>query len=435
MRWKRGDSLRASTTVAMIAFVVAMIAASGPSAAQISPSSGSNPAGTVCEPSDNQSTAAAWLRRQIDWISGWVSDLRLSGAKTATPGQSATPPMVTTSRPLSREIVEWDEYTGRFEPVEMVEVRARVSGYLTTVHFKDGESVKVGDILYTIDPRPFERALGTAQAELELAKTRVENAAKDVDRGRPLVEKRILSEKVFDDRENLMRDAEASVKVADAKVKAAELELSFTRITAPIAGRMSRSNVTSGNYVSAGGTNGATLLTTIVQQDPIFVYFDIGENNTLKYKRLAQAGHQAGATIFGAPVQVALPDEAGYPHDGRLDFSDNRLDPGTGTLRARAQFVQRLRPVLARHVCACPARRLGAARRSPPPGRGHKHGSVEQVCVRRRRRRRYGAAPGDPDRASRGRAADHSAGPDCRRMGDRQRHSEGASGTESHVAA
>ncbi len=292
------------------------------------------------EPADGQSGTSTWLQQQAGWISAWLVNIGLIGdgaAKAkiaAAPGQPA-PPVVTTSRPLKRETVEWDEYTGRFEPVEMVEVRARVSGYLTGVHFKDGQKVKIGDLLYSIDPRPFERSLATAQAELEQARTRVENAAKDVDRGRPLVEKRILSEKVFDDRENLVRDAEAAVKVAEAKVKSAELELSFTRISAPIAGLIGRSTVTGGNYVSAGGTNGATLLTTIVQQDPIFVYFDVGENNTLKYKRLAQAGQRAGATVAGAPLQVALPDETGFPHEGRLDFSDNRLDPGTGTLRAR----------------------------------------------------------------------------------------------------
>jgi multidrug efflux system membrane fusion protein len=246
------------------------------------------------------------------------------------------PPMVSVSKPLQREIVEWDEYTGRFDSVETVEVRARVSGYLTEVHFKDGQEVKPGDLLFVIDPRPFERSLEQARAELFQATTKVENTNLDVVRGKPLVERRIISEKTFDDRESLVREAQAAVKVAEAKVKTAELELSFTRITSPIAGRISRNQVSVGNWVSAGGAVNTTLLTSIVSQDPIYIYFDVSENNYIKYKRLAERGEGPGAAELGARVEVALPDERGFPHKGRLDFLDNRLDQGTGTLRARA---------------------------------------------------------------------------------------------------
>jgi RND family efflux transporter MFP subunit len=242
---------------------------------------------------------------------------------------------VTVSQPLQREIIEWDEYTGRFDSVETVEIRARVSGYLTEVHFKDGQNVREGDLLFTIDARPFERVLDQAQAELLQATTRVENANLDVVRGRPLLERRIISEKSFDDRENLVREAQAAVKVAEAKVKTAQLELSFTRITSPITGRISRSMVTAGNWVSAGGVSNSTLLTTIVSQDPIHIYFDVSENNYIKYKRLAERGEGSGAADLGAPVEVGLPDERGFPHKATLDFLDNRLDQGTGTLRAR----------------------------------------------------------------------------------------------------
>jgi multidrug efflux system membrane fusion protein len=250
-------------------------------------------------------------------------------------------PVVSVSQPAQRQIVEWDEYTGRFDAVETVEVRARVSGYVTELHFKDGQQVNAGDLLYQIDPRPFERTLEQAQAELLLAKTRVENANLDVVRGRPLLERRVMSEKAFDDRENLMREAQAAVKVAEAKVKTAELELAFARITSPIAGRISRSVVTVGNWVSAGGSSNATLLTTIVSQDPIHIYFDVSENNYIKYKRLAERGEGAGAADLGAAVEVALPDERGYPHTARLDFLDNRLDQGTGTLRARGVIANK----------------------------------------------------------------------------------------------
>jgi multidrug efflux system membrane fusion protein len=191
-------------------------------------------------------------------------------------------PEVTVSQPVTRKIIEWDEYTGRFDAVEAVDVRARVSGYLTEVKFTDGEDVKEGELLFMIDPRPFERALDQAKAQLDQAKVGVSNASLDVERGRPLLQREIISKKTFDDRENLVREAEAAVKVAQARVKAAELELSFCRITAPISGRISRTLVTRGNFVSGGGNDsGTTVLTTIVTQDPIYIYFDVSENNAL----------------------------------------------------------------------------------------------------------------------------------------------------------
>jgi multidrug efflux system membrane fusion protein len=248
----------------------------------------------------------------------------------------AAPPSVSVAQPVQREIVERDEYTGRFDATQTVEIRARVSGYLNDVRFKDGQEVKQGDLLFAIDPRPFERALEQARAELFAASTKVENANLDVARGQPLLERKFISDKTFDDRMGLLRDAQAAVKVAEAKVKSAELDLSFATIAAPISGRIGRTMVTAGNWVSAGSTSGATLLTAIVSHDPIYIYFDVSENNYIKYKRLAERGVKAGAADVGAPVEVALPDERGFPHKGRLDFLDNRLDQGTGTLRARA---------------------------------------------------------------------------------------------------
>jgi RND family efflux transporter MFP subunit len=259
------------------------------------------------------------------------------GQPQATQAQQApSPPTVSVSQPVQRQIVEWDEYTGRFDATQTVEIRARVSGYLNEVRFKDGQEVTQGDLLFVIDPRPFERALEQARAELFAANTKVDNANLDVTRGQKLIENKIISDKTFDDRMSLLRDAQAAVKVAEAKVKSAELDLSFVAVAAPISGRIGRTLVTAGNWISAGSVSGATLLTTIVSHDPIYIYFDVNENNYIKYKRLAERGVSAGAADVGALVEVALPDERGYPHKGRLDFLDNRLDQGTGTLRARA---------------------------------------------------------------------------------------------------
>jgi RND family efflux transporter MFP subunit len=254
----------------------------------------------------------------------------------AQPQSKSAPPTVAVSQPVRREIVEWDEYTGRFDAVETVEMRARVSGHLTEVRFKDGQRVSQGDLLFVIDQRPFERALEQARAELFAATTKVENANLDIVRGKPLVERQIISGKTFDDRMSIVRDAQAAVGVAEAKVRSAELDLSFTRIDSPITGRISRTLVTAGNWISAGSVSGATLLTTIVSQDPIYIYFDVSENNYIKYKRLVERGIGAGAADLGAQVEVALPDERGFPHKARVDFLDNRLDQGTATLRARA---------------------------------------------------------------------------------------------------
>lgn len=268
----------------------------------------------------------------------WMSATAPTGKGAGGPGKEAKPPQVTVSHPVQRPIIEWDEYTGRFDAVEAVEVRARISGYLDEVLFTDGQTVNKGDVLFRIDPRPFERALEQAKAELEQANTRVSNAMLDVERGLPLVKTKVISQKVQDDRENIMRDARSAAAVAEARVRTAELDLSFCKVIAPISGRISRKFVTQGNFISGGGTpDGTTILTTIVTQDPIYLYFDIGENDALKYRRLSEKGVKDAASV-GASVGVALPDESGFPHAGKLDFLDNRLDAGTGTLRARASI-------------------------------------------------------------------------------------------------
>lgn len=279
-----------------------------------------------------QALAGALLLLALAACERPAADNQAGAAKAKAP----PPPEVTVARPLVKEIVEWDEYTARFDAVEMVEVRARISGYLNDVAFKDGAIVRKGDLLFVIDPRPFERALEQAKAELGYAQTKAENLVRDVERGKTLVDRKIMSDKVYDDRVNAQREAEAQVKIAEAKVRTAELDLSFTRVSAPITGRISRSLMSPGAYVSGGGTGAPTVLTSIVSQDPIHLYFDINDNNAIKYKRLAEKGGSALALQAGAPALVALPDETEFKHKGVLDFLDNRLDSGTGTLRARA---------------------------------------------------------------------------------------------------
>jgi RND family efflux transporter MFP subunit len=261
----------------------------------------------------------------------------VAGASSAQP-----PPSVTVSQPLQRDVVEWDETTGRFDAVETVDIKARVTGYLQEVFFKDGQDVAKGDKLFLIDPRPYERALALAQAELQQAQTRIANAGLDVERGRPLLQRKVLSEKVFDDRESLQREAESLARIAEAKVKSAELDMSFTMMAAPIAGRIGRALITPGNFISGGGVSSVTTLATIVSQDPIYVYFDMTEADALKYKRLtvAQSGPAASA---GARVEAGLPDDTGFPHVGSIDFLDNRVDTATGSLRARAVFGNKAR--------------------------------------------------------------------------------------------
>lgn len=265
--------------------------------------------------------------------SGSMRPATQAAPSAATQG---TVPSVSVSKPLVRQVIEWDEYTGRFDATESVEIRTRVSGFLVEIHFKDGQQVKKGDKLYTLDSRPFDRTLDQARAELTQAITKVESTTLDVERGKPLVDRKVMSEKTFDDRANALREAQAAVKTAEAKVKTAELDVSSTIITAPFSGRISRSNVPIGSWVSAGAVSNTTLLTTIVTEDPIHLYFDVNENNWIKYRRLAEQGKKAGVARVGANVELALPDEKGFPASGTIDFVDNRLDLATGTMRARA---------------------------------------------------------------------------------------------------
>ncbi len=263
----------------------------------------------------------------------------LAGACKQEQQQQAAPPppKVSVAQPLERAVTEWDEYTGRFDAVETVEVRARVSGVLMEVKFKDGDLVKRGDPLFTIDPRPFERVLERERANLASAQVRAEFAAKDVERARALLKNANISEQVFDQRLQAQREAEAAVKSAEASVKSAELDVEFTLIRAPINGRIGRNLISQGNFIT-GGSGTGTLLATIVSIDPIYFYFDISEADFLKYTRLNALGTRPSSRDKPNPVFLALQDEKTFPHRGVTNFVDNRIDEATGTLRARAVF-------------------------------------------------------------------------------------------------
>ena len=247
------------------------------------------------------------------------------------------PPNVTVSRPIVEKVIEWDEYTGRLEATEQVEVRARVSGYLQSIHFKDGQIVKKGDSLFVIDPRPYQAEVDRVHAELQLAQARLELAKSDYARAKKLLQFRAISQEEADTRAATERQAQESVEAALAAVKAAKLNLEFTRVMAPITGRISRKLVTEGNLIN-GGSAESTLLTTIVSMDPIYCYFEADERSYLKYIRASQNGRHPTARENRSPVYLALADEKGFPHKGYIDFVDNRLDPRTGTMTGRAVF-------------------------------------------------------------------------------------------------
>jgi RND family efflux transporter MFP subunit len=250
---------------------------------------------------------------------------------------AAPPPKVTVSQPIVREVIEWDEYTGRLESTESVEVRARVNGYLQSVHFRDGQVVKKGDLLFIIDPRPYQAEVDRVTAELQLAQARLELAKSDYARAQKLLQFRAISEEEADTRAATERQAQQSVEAARANVKAAKLNLEFTRVTAPITGRISRKLVTEGNLIN-GGTAEATLLTTIVSMDPIYVYFEADERSYLKYARLSNNRKSPASRDTRNPVYLALADEKGFSRRGYVDFVDNRLDSKTGTMTGRAVF-------------------------------------------------------------------------------------------------
>jgi multidrug efflux system membrane fusion protein len=276
------------------------------------------------------------MRRYFKLL-GMVSMLSVANFICCPPVFAQAPPMptVTVAQPVAKRITTWDEYSGRFEAVETVEVRPRVSGFVDKIHFKDGQLVKAGDKLFTIDPRPFQIAVESAQAETARAKATVALALSEVERAAPLVKSGAVTERDFTQRSANLSVTEAQLQVAQSTLKAAELNLEWTEVTAPISGRISDRKVDIGNLV-IGGSQGTTLLTTIVSLDPIHFLFDASEADYLRYARLASQGKRASSRDTSNPVRVRLSDETDWSHEGTMDFVDNQLNPRSGTVRGRA---------------------------------------------------------------------------------------------------
>lgn len=246
----------------------------------------------------------------------------------------AAPPPVTVAKPVVKQIIEEDEFTGRFEAVAAVDVRARVGGYLASVHFTDGGMVKQGDLLFVIDQRPFRNALDQAEAGYAEAQTQLEFTRVDLDRVEQLARSGNAPVRQLDERRQQFEAAQAGVTGDRAARDQARLELEYTEIRAPISGRISRKLVTEGNLIS---TN-ETLLTTIVALDPIYFYFDVDERSFLAYARMGRDGSRPSGRDNAFEVAVALADEEEPQHKGRMNFVDNRVDESTGTMRGRAVF-------------------------------------------------------------------------------------------------
>jgi membrane fusion protein, multidrug efflux system len=245
--------------------------------------------------------------------------LCLTGCDNKPAAQAAAaPPPVTIAQPVKRTVTDWDEFTGRFDAVEEVQVRARVGGFVTGVEFRDGATVNAGDLLYLIDPRPFEAVAEQADGQLSDARAKAELAKRELDRSLTLVQSQNVAESTVDQRR-----------------QAAQLNIEFTHVLAPISGRVSRHLVSVGNLVQ-GSEGGSTLLTSIVSLDPIYIYFDMDEATYLKYNRLYFEGKRPSSRENPNPVQVTLTGETKPSHEGKIDFLDNRLDVSTGTLRGRA---------------------------------------------------------------------------------------------------
>jgi multidrug efflux system membrane fusion protein len=260
----------------------------------------------------------------------------LSGCGESKPPQAAAaPPPVTVAQPVKRTVTDWDEFTGRFDAVEQVQIRARVGGFITAVEFRDGAFVSAGDLLYLIDARPFEAVATQADGQLSDARAKVELAKRELDRGLTLQQSQNVADNVVDQRRQALQAARAAETQAEGLLKAAQLNIEFTHVTAPIAGRVSRHLVSVGNLVQ-GSDSGSTLLTSIVSLDPIYIYFDIDEATYLKYNRLWFQGKRPSSRDNPNPVEVSLTGETKPSHNGTVNFLDNQLDVSTGTLRGRA---------------------------------------------------------------------------------------------------
>ncbi len=258
-------------------------------------------------------------------------------ASTSPPPSAAASPVVTVAHPLARRLADWDEFTGRLAAPESVEIRARVSGYLDRVHFREGAEVQPGDLLFTIDPRPYRAGLDRASAELARARHRAQLTAIEATRAKGLFASRAISADNHDERLQAAAEAAEAVRSAEASLASAQLELEFTEIRSPVRGRVSNARVTVGNLVQ-GGTVASAVLTTVVSLDPVWCYLEIDERSALRYRRMDPARGTSEAPAPAVPVEMGLLGETGFPRSGRLDFVDNQLNSANGTLRVRAVF-------------------------------------------------------------------------------------------------
>jgi RND family efflux transporter MFP subunit len=255
-------------------------------------------------------------------------------------GGAPPPPSVTVAKAVERTVVDQDEYVGRFVAVDSVEVRSRVSGYLSQIHFTDGQMVKKGDLLFVIDRRPFEIVLDQMRANLAQARANLAFTEADLARGQELVHNKTITEQTYDQRLQAKRVAEASVAAQEAMVHSAELDLNdYSNLRAPVDGRIGDRRVSVGNLVTGGTANNTTLLATIVSVDPIRFEFTFDEASYLRYQRFAGTNGQMSGPDGGVEVSLKLIDEPDFPHTGRMDFVDNVIDRSSGTIRGRAVFA------------------------------------------------------------------------------------------------
>jgi RND family efflux transporter MFP subunit len=257
------------------------------------------------------------------------------GQKPAAP----PPPAVTVAQPVKRTLSDFDEYVGRFTAVNSVEVRARVSGYLEGLHFKDGQIVQQGDLLFSIDKRPFQNTLDQARANLVQAKSNLSFTESDFTRGQQLVRDKTITDQTFEQRTQAYRNAQAAVANAEAAVRQAELDIEFTELRAPVNGRIGDRRVSPGNLVTGGTAGNTTLLATIVSTDPIYFEFTFDEASFLRYERMSKTGNDIASRGGGVQVALKLIDENDFDHAGYMDFIDNVIDRSTGTIRGRAVFA------------------------------------------------------------------------------------------------
>ena len=257
----------------------------------------------------------------------------------AAPAMAQQPPQaipVVVAKPIAKRFANWDEYSGRFEAVNTAEVRARVSGFIEKIHFKDGQLVKEGDLLFSLDRRAYEIAVESAKADVARVEAQLEFNAADVERAEPLAKSKTISDQSFDQRKANLSVARAQLQAAQAALKTAELNLEWTEVRAPISGRISDRKLDVGNLVAGGAAASTSLLSTIVSLDPIHFLFDVSEADFLRYARLFMSGARGSSRDVSNPVRIKLADEDKFGHEGRMDFVDNQLNARSGTLRGRA---------------------------------------------------------------------------------------------------